>query len=296
MKTFLRNYGPASDGDLEWASATARPAERDLEQARPLLVADPDRTKEQEIQTIANQAPGPAEFVRPLVVADADRDVLLAEVEGAETAVLVFTGTNDELSLPLPLFDRYLAALHLTTIYLKDFNRLRFLLGIQSLSNDYAGTIDALRDMLHRLGVKRVCTIGNCVGGFGAIRYGVELGADSILSFGAPTFSPSDQPANMEEGRRFMRTRLEAKVPPGMTDLKPFLESARYDSQILLFYEEQDPRDRMNALRLSDLKGVSLHPQRELSYRLLRRLVLSHQDFQSMLGELLAGSVGTHIV
>jgi tetratricopeptide (TPR) repeat protein len=285
--TFLRNYGPASDG-ADWLGAANRPA-GDSEHSPPPLVADPDRTKDEELHTIASRAPHPDKYLRPVVAADPEGDVLLAEVQGAQTAVLVFTGTNDELSLPLPLFDRYLAALNLTTIYLKDFNRLRFLQGIRSLSDDYAGTIQALRKMVNHLGVTRLCAIGNCVGGFAAIRYGVELGAHRILAFGSPTFSSNDPLMNMEEGRRFMRTRLEAKVPSEMTDLKPFLESRRHSSRIELFYEEQDPRDRMNALRLSGLTGVTLHSQPELSYRVLRRLARSHQDFGGTLAEFLVG-------
>jgi hypothetical protein len=70
-------------------------------------------------------------------------------------------------------------------------------------------------------------------------------------------------------------------------DLKPFLKHRRHNSQIELFYEEQDPSDRMHALRLSGLPGIFPHAQQELSYRLLRRLAVSHPDFRGMLAELL---------
>jgi tetratricopeptide (TPR) repeat protein len=286
VQTFLRNYGPASDGDCAWATASSVPAE-DSKEPRPLLVADPDRGKDEELQVIFAQAPGASEQVRPIVAPDPDRDVLIGKVPGADIVVFVFTGTNDELTIPLPLFDRYLATLRVTAIYLKDFNRLRFLMGIQSLSDNYAGTLQALRSVMKRVGATRLCTIGNCVGGFAAIRYGVDLGAERILTFGAPTCSPTDPLASLEEGRRFLRTRLETKVPPEMTDLKPFLETSGNTAPIEMFYEEQDPRDRMQALRLSGLPGVRLHPQRALSYRLLRRMASSNPSFGGMLAELL---------
>jgi hypothetical protein len=276
VRMFLLNYGSESDEIPMPPDAAGRPAE-----------GDPDYSKEEDLQVIADKAPGQAEQVRKLVVADPERDVLLAEVTGAETAVLVFTGTNDGLSMPLSLFDRYLATLNLTAIYLKDFNRLRFLQGIQSLSDNYQGTLEALRNMLNRAGVKRLCTIGNCVGGFAAIRYGIELGAERIVAFSPPTYTSRDPLTKMEEGRRFMRTRLEANVPSEMMDLKPFLEARRHDAQIDLLYEEKDPRDRVNALRLSSLPGIRLHPQPELSYRLLRRLAFSNPDFRGLLANLL---------
>jgi len=190
--------------------------------------------------------------------------------------------------MPLAIFDRYLAPLNVTAIYLKDFNRLRFLRGIQSLSNDYAGTLAALRDLLNRYAVKRLCTIGNCDGGFAAVRYGVELCAERIVAFSAPTYSPQDALTKIEQARNFMRNRLAAKVPGDMIDLKPFLESRRYRAQIALFYEEEDDRDRPQALHLKGLPGIRLHPQPGLSnHHLLRRLALSRQNFRSMLAELL---------
>jgi tetratricopeptide (TPR) repeat protein len=273
VRMFLRNYAPASPAS---ASGANRPEE-----------SDPDRAEWEELRTIADRAPACTEQLRALVVVDPERDVQLAEVPNAETAVLVFTGGNDAVSVPLPIFDRYLSTLHLSAIYLKDFRRLRYLLGIQSLSADYQGTLAALRDMLSRLGVKRLCTIGNCEGGFAAIRYGIELQADRILTFGAPTYSPDDSLTKIEQARNFMRNRLAAKVPPEMTDLKPFLESRQYSAQIEFFYEEEDPRDCLHASHLSGLPGIKLHPQPGLNHGMLRRLALSHEDFRGMLGGLL---------
>lgn len=277
VKTFLLNYGPASSGTLNAASAVTFSRED-----------DPDRLQVEELQAIADKAPRPEEWVRPLLVADAEREVLLAQARSTETAVLVFTGSNDSVSMPLPLFDRYLATLEITAVYLKDFKRLRFCSGIQSLSETYDGTVAALREMLRRLGVKRLCTLGNCDGGFAAIRYGAELCADRIVTFGAPTYSPQDSLTKIEQARNFMRKRLAENVPVEMMDLKPFLESHTHRAQIELFYEEEDLRDRSQALHLSGISGVRLHPQPGLSnHRLLRRMASSRQDFLGMLGKLL---------
>jgi tetratricopeptide (TPR) repeat protein len=290
VRNFLRN--PSLELTFDATSAVSRTAEGDL-----------GRAQEKELRAIADKDPGPAERVRPILVADPERDVLIAEVTGAETAVLVFTANNDGVSMPLPVFDRYLATLDLTAIYLKDFQRLRYLLGIQSLSQDYQGTLAALRDILSRLGVKRLCTIGNCVGGFAAIRYGVELCADRVLTFGTPTYLSPDPLTPMEPTRHFMRNRLAANVPGEMLDLRPFLEARQHNTQIELFYEEDDPVGRIHALHLSDLPGIRFHPlpgpNRRTLQRdphaavvgdrggVLRRLALSRGDFQGMLGSLL---------
>jgi tetratricopeptide (TPR) repeat protein len=277
VRVFLRNYGPASELAPNSVASESRLAE-----------GDPDRADEEELKAVSDKAPRQEQRVRPLVVNDPTSDVLVAEVRGAETGLLIFTGSNDAVSIPLPIFDRYLATLELTAVYLKDFNRLRFLQGIQSLADDYQGTIASLRNIVSRLGVNRICTIGNCDGGFAAIRYGVELGADRILTFGAPTHSPQDTLAKVEQARNFMRHRLAVNVAPNMIDLKPFLQAHRHSPQIELFYEEEDARDRIQALHLSGLPGITLHPQPGLSnHHLLRRFALSNEDFRGMLGKML---------
>jgi hypothetical protein len=289
VRNFLRNPSLELTFDATNAESTAE--------------GDVGRAQEEELRAIAEKDPGPAERLRPILVPEAQRDVLIAEVTGAETAVLVFTANNDGVSMPLPVFDRYLATLDLTAIYLKDFQRLRYLQGIPSLSENYQGTMAALRDILSHLGVKRLCTIGNCVGGFAAIRYGVELCADRILTFGTPTYLSPDPLAPLEPARHFMRNRLAANVPSEMLDLRPFLEARQHNAQIELFYEEEDPVSRIHTFHLSDLPGVRFHPlpgpnrrtlQRDPQAAVagdrggvLRRLALSTGDFRGMLGSLL---------
>ena len=290
VRNFLQN--PTLELTFDAASGANRPAK-----------GNPGRTQEKELRAVADKDPGPAKQVRPILVADPERDLLLAEVAGAETAVLVFTANNDGVSMPLPVFDRYLATWDLTALYLKDFKRLRYLLGIQSLSDNYPGTLTALRGILSRLGVKRLCTIGNCVGGFAAIRYGVELSADRILTFGSPTYLGNDLSTPMEPTRHFMRNRLAANVPSEMLDLRPFLEARQHNAQIELFYEEEDPVGQIHAFHLSGLRGIRMRPLRSRNHRLLepdahdgmvgdrggvlRRLALSSVDFRGMLGSLL---------
>jgi tetratricopeptide (TPR) repeat protein len=278
VRLFMQNYGPAA--------AVNRGPESSL---RGSAEDVPDGQEGEELHRVFDKSPGPSEWKRSLIVADPHGDVLVGRVTNAKAVALVFTGSNDALSLPLLTFDRYLASLNITAIYLKDFNRLRYLRGIKSLSDNYQGTLAALHDLLNQLRIDRICTLGNCDGGFAAIRYGVELGADRIVTFGAPTFSPKDSLSKIEQARNFMRNRLDANVSGDMMDLRPFLESRPHSSCIELFYEHEDDRDRTQALHIADLPGVRLHPQSGLSnHYLLRKLALMHEDFRGMLGQLLA--------
>jgi tetratricopeptide (TPR) repeat protein len=269
VTVFLRNYGPAAalNGDADGFDLAAV----------------------QELRTLVARAPDPALLARPSLTPDPESEVLIAEAKGSPAAVLVFAGSNDAVAMPLEVFDLYLATLPASAIYLKDFQRLRFLRGIRSLSGDFAGTLAALKATLGRLGARRLFAIGTCDGGFAAIRYGVELGAERILTFNAPTYSPGDGLAKLEQARNFMRNRLAQNVPAEMMDLKPFLEGRRHAARIELYYEAEDESDQTHAVRLAGLAGVTLHPQPGLSNhrRLLRMLALSNENFPGLLSGML---------
>lgn len=277
VRTFLTNYGPASAVPL-------RPLKS--EQAGKGV---PELASHQELQRIIDKAPAEMHRLRPLLADDPEAEVQIARVVDAESAVLVFCGSNDAVAMPLAIFDRFLSTLELSAVYLKDFRRLRFLKGIESLGSDYPGTVEALRGIITRLGVKRLCTMGNCDGGFAAIRYGVELGADRIVTFSSPTHSPPESLTKIEQARNFMTKRLAANVPQELMDLKPFLESRWNGTRIELFYEAENARDRLHALHLGALSGVTLHPQEGVDpdHRLLRQIALRSDDFRAWLGDLL---------
>ena len=250
--------------------------------------ADLDTAAEQDLRTLAERAPPEVQRVRPLVAPQPNEDVIEVICPVAKTAVLIFTGFNDAVSIPLATFDRYLATIPVAAIYLKDFNRLRYLGGVRSLAVDIAGTLRSLSDMVSRLQVDRLVTMGNCVGGFAAIRYGVELGADRIIAFDALTHIGRDSEIGVERGYNFLRKRLAANVPAELTDLRLFLEQRQYRNQIDLFYLADSSEYRENAERLSKFQNVQLHPiSSKLPHNGLRQFALSQIDFGATLRDLL---------
>lgn len=233
-------------------------------------------------------APGPAIWKRSLVNASSELEVQVAAVSGATTALLVFTGAADGVSMPLSIFDRYLAGLDVTVIYLKDFRRLVYLSGIRSLGHDFDATIVAMRDLLSKQGIKRVVTLGNCDGGMAAIRYGIELDAERIIAAGASTHFANTVP-RLEQARNFKRVRIAEKVPTEMADLRPLLLSREYRAQILVLYLEEDERQRHHALHISGAPNVALQAVAgKQPHSVLHRLALSSPQFQDTIAGWLA--------
>src|SRR5262249_31592075 len=150
--------------------------------------------------------------------------------------------------MPLPVFDRFLAARNIAAVYLKDFQRLMYLAGVASLGDDLDTTVAALRRLQDRLGATRILTIGDSAGGFAAIRYGVALDAACALSFGADThWTPG--PGEFA----LFANRLRARFPIETMDLRPFLRARTECARIRLVFGEDEARDRMHADRLAGI-------------------------------------------
>jgi tetratricopeptide (TPR) repeat protein len=272
LRALAMTYGFCSPDELAPAAAD------------PLDIAG---SRERELRQIMQRAPEDSALSRPVVAEDKARDVLVAEAPGAKTVVLVFTALNDVMSMPLPLFDRYLAALGVTAIYLKDFRRLRYLGGIASLGTDYPTTVPALRQLCGRLQAKRLCAIGYSAGGYAAIRYGVELAAARIVSFAGDTHMVRDPAARWERGYRLIRERVRAKFDDAEIDLRQVLTARRSSATIELVYPAAWPRDRAQAMHLSGIAGVALHPVTGCDDHNLLSWLALHADLPAMFGRLL---------
>jgi hypothetical protein len=248
---------------------------------------DIDALREQQLRRVLDKAPKETELRRPIVVDDKASDIIVARAPNTDTAVLVFTALTDVVSMPLPIFDRYLAAFGVTAIYLKDFQRLSYMKGIVSLHGDYGAAIQALREICGRLSARRLYTIGCSAGGLGSIRYGVELGAERVLSFCGQTHSARETLSQLEPGVAMIMRRMEARVSPEELDLRAFLGSRRYSSKIDLVYPEDAERDKAHALYLSGIAGVTLHPVAGCDDHELLRWLALHGDLSATLADLL---------
>jgi tetratricopeptide (TPR) repeat protein len=268
---YLRSYGPTGEmrnGMLD-------------EAAQPSAVPVPE---EASWRAIAAKAPQEAAWRRPLLIDDPRQDVQILRIDGAETVVVLFTNDSDTLSMPLALFDRFMAPLPVSVIYLKDFDRLRYLGGIRSLAATYEGALAALRRIIAGLGAHRVLVLGACNGGSAAIRYGIELGAERIVSFAAATRLAPEAPTRLRQKQNFMRQRLSEAVPDGLPDLRPFLESHGHLERIAYFYYANDPREAADAHHLAELPGIRFHPNPgDPAIPLLRRIAVEEADFSRSL-------------
>lgn len=188
---------------------------------------------------------------------DVAKDVQVMARPGAETALILFCGARHRMGMPLPLVHRWLAGSGASLIYLRDLNGLCYFQGVASLGPDLATTVAAFRRMLGDMGAKRAVCFGCSGGGYGALRYALELGGDAI-SLGSPS---NMEPAfNVHMNHGTIARQLKAAFPDEDLDLRRRIEAAPRRPRTLFVYGERNWNERIHAEHMAGLDGADLYP------------------------------------
>jgi hypothetical protein len=256
---YLRLYIMLASASAYWVDTIMRePQPRDLADATARAVAREAKL----LRTAYQLAPADSALRRPLVIDRPEQEVLVAASPPGRPAVLVFTAANDQFGIPIAVFDRFLAALDVTGIYLRDFSRLLFLRVVASLADTYEGTQAAIRALVQSHGASGLRVTGISGGGLAAIRYGVELGASHVVSFSGDTNRRvKGTIATIEDADvKFIAWQVREKIHRDMVDVGPLLRGRSNRPAITLVYGEAAEPDRDQATNLADIPGVRLHP------------------------------------
>ena len=189
---------------------------------------------------------------------DPASDMQIVVRDRAKTALLLFCGAADNLGLPLQVVHGWIGRLDASLIYLRDFHRRHFLRGIASHGTKPAATTAALRRTFSSLGIEHIVCFGGSAGAFGALHFGLELGADLILCLGGtvnlcPEF-------NAYSIYRRSANKLRADLPDAELDLRRLYGSALCPPRVRMIYGADFWDDRIQAEYIGTLPCVTLHP------------------------------------
>jgi pimeloyl-ACP methyl ester carboxylesterase len=155
-------------------------------------------------------------------------------------------------------------------IHLRDPSMSWYLQGIEGLGATLQATIDEVARRAQALAPTRVVTLGQSMGGYGAIRYGLALGAARIVAIGAlSTMEPAVSRGRGDTRWLSVMERLAAQGVRG-TDLVEFARGKRAPLDLRLHYGERPDApgqgevnlDLFHADRFAALPGcrVTRHP------------------------------------
>jgi hypothetical protein len=175
----------------------------------------------------------------------------------ADTTMMLFCGHAHRFGVDLNAVALWLRSLPVNLIYLRDFNIRLYLAGVQSIGN-IEQSVDRIKQDLSALGTKRIVTMGNSGGVYGALHYGCLLDADEILCFAGPT---SLHTGVLEASERPAYDAINSLVQQG--ELKePDLRKCLIQKGISVryFYGEHYEFDAAQVETLKNIPNVSIEP------------------------------------
>lgn len=200
---------------------------------------------------------------------------LVERVPDARRAIIVFFGVGSGFWVLAPVLRRYLGSLGCHLVFVRDSRKIGHLAGIEGLGCDYGASVDALRTLLARLGATELSMMGMSLGGYAALRYGLDLGADRVLGLGAYT---NVTPGEVDTDGRDALTRIARAVPGMAVDLRPLYARAVSPPRVALWYGADHNGDRCQAERFAGVGRVELHPVEALGdHDVLRQMMSSGQ-------------------
>lgn len=230
---------------------------------------------------------------------DDDGSGILRDIQGRSALLVAFGGIAQGLGVPVFEFFRSLSAMDCDKVFIRDKHQAWYHRGV----DDDIETIDALRGELtaitSRRGYSRVCFLGNSMGGYAAILFGLMVGADAILAFAPQTFVDRKH-RWLHRDRRWKRQIRGVHRAPNkradLLDLQPLVRRYSHSSVcVRVFYATDCRLDRVHADRLANIRNVELNPLDEGRHQVVK-VLRRNGVLQRLLNESLIGPSGTPVV
>lgn len=210
-------------------------------------------------------------------VENATEDVLVDRVVPGEILVIAFGFVSWTTRPEFDFFGRLkkleeTSGRHINKILVRDSGNAWYHRKIDGLGGHVDETAHGLRELVRAIAPSKVITIGQSMGGYAALMYGLLLDARQIISFGPLSFLDTEQ-ARLYHERRWlavMRELERAPPPSGYYDLAALCRAratARTAIHIIFGTKPDQPNatesvnlDAMHAHRLAGAGHCTLYP------------------------------------
>jgi len=212
--------------------------------------------------------------------------VMLARRPNARKVIFVFTGAAKQVWISIHLLHQVLPKDDCHVVYLRDHMGLCYLKGVDGLGDTYHATLDGMQALIRSLGDPAVYCMGSSGGGYGALRYGLDLGAEAVLAF-----SPSTDTDNLEAYLADLALENIFGSSDVAVDIRRAYGSAATPPRVDLVFGERHEKDAEASRRLGDLPMVTLHPVAGYEHHDVVSQVIATGMFGGLLDRLLTEDV-----
>lgn len=174
---------------------------------------------------------------------------------GSPVTVVAFTGLDRRFTVAVYFLERLLGRFGFNLIIVYDRHEAFYLAGIPGLGADVEESCRSLKRLCDEMNTRHVICLGQSSGGYGALRYAVDLDADHVLAF-----SPSFVGVLQDETRAEIAGRTGRLFNEDAIDFRPLYGSRETAPRITVVYGADNRYDERSVEALSSIRNTSIRP------------------------------------
>lgn len=210
---------------------------------------------------------------------------LKADISEKQPPMCLFFGGMGNAGVPAPFsfVNMTKNMLDVERIYLRDLDRAWYHAGLRGITENISETALFLQSKIEEIKPKKIVTVGNSMGGYAAILFGVLLKADVVHAFVPNTLIDGTAPISYKE----LLQKLHENYDNTFYDLKKVMEPSGYQGEVNIFYDCTFPKDTKHANNLANFENVRFHTYEEGKHQVIKILKETGQLKKIILNSLL---------
>jgi len=173
--------------------------------------------------------------------------------------LIIFSGFGDFVTMPFE-FSNTTKKLDVNKIYLRDFSRTWYHSGLFGRSKSIDETVLFLKRKIDESGANKVVVLGNSMGGYAAILFGILIKANIVHAFAPQTFLNNVDYLKLITRNDRKIQYLHNNFSNQYFDLKNVIQLHNNLGEFNIYYDSTNEIDKKFAMHLKDSKHVMLHP------------------------------------
>lgn len=206
---------------------------------------------------------------------ESTQTAILEDVQGRQQLLVSFGGIRQGMGIPVFEFYNSIKHIDCDKIFIRDFNQAWYHKGLNTELKDITAIANFLKEKINIESYSRVVFIGNSMGAYAAILFGVMCDVDHVVAFSPQSYIDKFRRFIFRD-RRWKQELSQVYSHPGTQrqyfDLRPFLRKAKYNCSIHIYYSSSLKLDKKHAERLSEIEAIKLHPNPDAGHTLVKYL------------------------
>ncbi|GAB5400448.1 MAG: hypothetical protein Aureis2KO_20330 [Aureisphaera sp.] len=204
-----------------------------------------------------------------------DSDSVIVEKNGSHFLLISFGGVKKGYGMPIFEFKRTLESIPCDKIFVRDHHQCWYQKGSDEQINSREKLLRRLNQLIKEGDYKRIVFLGNSMGGYAAIYFGVLLKVDRILAFSPQTFIDSFRRLRYRDRRWQKQLSAVSRWNPfsAALNLTSHLKKHNeFSGRVNIFFGASDKLDTLHAERLNRFSNVKLIPVEDQDHSVVRYL------------------------